>query len=325
MCPLIRKHNGYVDQYTTNGFIALFNKRSHAVAASIELQMAMDKFNSGVKPFSIRELTICSAIHSSSVVIGVVGDNGRMQGVLLTEDVELVRRVMELGVTMESKVVVTGSIMRTLKKGMNYRHLGVIHTVDNRKVEIYDLLDGTDHIKSNTKAIFSQAVTLFAEKNYVAVAQLLSTISSYHEKGITKYLKMTEKVLNISRMLALSWTIQDTLLDPIVCSAFETYCNLEHSTENIRMWHRIREYSMLDHKMRKKIGRELILELRSININDKMRSQVEKELENEIVSSDLVVNLQYELENIMKDSHARFKQCSAFMNALCDTVFSCNA
>jgi hypothetical protein len=324
MGPLVRKHGGFIDRYTSNGFIALFSKRKAGVSAAIEMQMAMDRFNSSEKPASLPELTICSAVHNTDVIIGVVGDNGRISGITLTDGTELVRQAMRLGNLMGCRIVVTGTVMKALKRGMDYRLLGRVTGSDNSKTDVYDLLGGNDHIKSNTKGIFSQAVALLGEKNVVEASHLFNQISAYPENAINKYADACNHALHLSRVLSSSWSIHDTLIAPKTSYAFEKFCNLERSHENVVLWRRIQEFFTLDSKERKQEGHELFKELGCININDKMKERIEQALlEEEEVDMNLFIELQHELETIMKDTHARFKNSSFFLNVLCETIFEC--
>ena len=85
--PIVRRHNGFVDKYIGDAVMALFENADDAVACGIELykEIVLDPKTS--EAIGIGDINIGIGIHSGMARIGIVGEDERLSGTVISDTV----------------------------------------------------------------------------------------------------------------------------------------------------------------------------------------------------------------------------------------------
>jgi class 3 adenylate cyclase len=97
---VIFRHNGTINEIMGDGLLVFFgapvpDERSaeHAVAAAIELQLAMSELNAASRSRGLPELTIGVGVHTGEALVGTIGSRHRQKYTAIGRTINLVSRI----------------------------------------------------------------------------------------------------------------------------------------------------------------------------------------------------------------------------------------
>jgi len=180
--PVIRECGGFTSRYLGPGMLTMFpNDPGAALRAAVKLRATLDAYNADRK----EPIDIGIAIHSGDVMIGIIGEEQRMEGSVVSNHVQLTLDLEKMSAKLGVQVLLTEETMRAANPSMlgRFRKLGAFQLdEDQRTIELYDLYEGDPaHIrklKDETKRQFEEAIALFqsgrfydAREGFVAVVK----------------------------------------------------------------------------------------------------------------------------------------------------------
>ncbi|UUZ95019.1 adenylate/guanylate cyclase domain-containing protein [Paenibacillus sp. P25] len=79
--PVIRQEDGFVSKYLGAGFLALFpSQADHALKAALQMRRTLEEYNAHRAQTGFAPIDIGIAIHYGTVMLGVIGEEKRMEG-----------------------------------------------------------------------------------------------------------------------------------------------------------------------------------------------------------------------------------------------------
>ncbi len=167
--PVIRENGGFTSRYLGAGMLTMFpNDPASAVRAAAMLRKRLLLFNEQLAAAGLPQADIGIAIHTGDVMLGIIGEEQRMEGSAVSKHVQLTLDLERLSEKLGSAVLLTKQAAEAagLIHSEYMRTLGLIRLGDEQ--EAIELLDwyGEDmeHIrklKHETKSHFEQAVEDF--------------------------------------------------------------------------------------------------------------------------------------------------------------------
>jgi class 3 adenylate cyclase len=144
MEPVIRKNNGFIDKYIGDAIMALFpGSPDDAANAALEMREALDFFNAGSASAGLPAIEIGIGIHTGRLMLGIVGTEGRMDGTVISDAVNLAARLEGLTKQYGCPAIISEDSMARLSNPENYKFRFLDRTqVKGKKepVTIYELL-----------------------------------------------------------------------------------------------------------------------------------------------------------------------------------------
>ncbi len=166
--PVIRKHNGFVDKYIGDAVMALFESADDAVAAGIELYKKIVSDTELSNLFGIENVNIGIGIHSGMSQIGIVGEEERMSGTVISDVVNLSSRLESLTKQYETAMLISKDTLDRMENPdmLHTRYLGMVQVAGvNEVVALYEVLDCMEESGRQNREInsreFREAVRLF--------------------------------------------------------------------------------------------------------------------------------------------------------------------
>jgi adenylate cyclase len=111
--------NGTINEILGDGLLVFFgapitddNAPEHAVAAALELQLAMNEINAGHREQGLPELALGIGVHTGEVVVGTIGSRRRQKYTAVGKTVNLVARIESH--TVGGQVLVSDSTYREI-------------------------------------------------------------------------------------------------------------------------------------------------------------------------------------------------------------------
>ncbi|HSH02381.1 MAG TPA: response regulator [Anaerolineae bacterium] len=164
--PIIRQHNGFIDKYTGDGLMALFPQTADdAVRAAIASAHTITTFNQHRQQRGYVPIRTGTGIHTGSLMLGMVGEEERIQGTVISDAVNLAARLEELTKQYKTQIIVSKQTMLQLEDTSQYhfRFLDRVYVKGKHKpVTIFEIFDGDSAelcaAKEKTKELFETAV-----------------------------------------------------------------------------------------------------------------------------------------------------------------------
>ena len=169
--PVIREHGGFVDKYAGDSIMAIFSGPADAaIEAGIDLQRTIAEFSARRSRRWGMPIEIGVGIHTGRLMLGIVGEQERWSGTVISDAVNVASRVEELTRTFGATILVTGATLAAAESPDNFarRMLGTMHVKGKSDaVQVHEIfeLDPAEikEIKRATRAEFEEALTDLAD------------------------------------------------------------------------------------------------------------------------------------------------------------------
>jgi class 3 adenylate cyclase/HAMP domain-containing protein len=165
MGPVIRENSGFIDKYIGDAIMALFESAGCAVGSAAKMIEKLGEYNLHRKNSGYDPISIGIGIHFGPLMLGVVGENERINATVISEDVNIASRLEGLCKHFGAYIIVSGDAMAAGggASGVETRPLGKI-SVRGRgaSLELFEVLvpsyDERSRLKSETRSVFADAV-----------------------------------------------------------------------------------------------------------------------------------------------------------------------
>jgi adenylate cyclase len=149
MGAIVFKHNGIVDKYLGDGFLAIFGAplastmaADNAVAAALEMKEAVQRLNQHFVKELVAKVDIGVSLHTGEVVVGNIGFDMKMDYTVIGDPVNAVFRLQELTKAHPNGILITESTRRASRSQLDVRAIAVPEDVDPilRDLQLFELL-----------------------------------------------------------------------------------------------------------------------------------------------------------------------------------------
>lgn len=172
--PVIKDHNGFIDQYYGDGVMALFpSSPDDAVQAAIAMHAAVADYNMAREKEGFRPIGIGVGLHIGNLMLGIIGSEERMQGAVVADDVNLASRLEGLTRIYGSSITLSETTFSQLEDPDRYRHRFVDKVrVKGKKnpVAVHEVFDGDPQgiveLKDQTKTLFEAGLRLYYDRKF---------------------------------------------------------------------------------------------------------------------------------------------------------------
>ncbi|MCP3931882.1 MAG: response regulator [Bacteroidetes bacterium] len=146
MGPIIKNHEGFVNQYLGDGIMAIFPDQStNALQAAIEMQKSVYEYNKERKLKKRKPIRIGIGMHLGPLVMGIIGDEKRMDAATISDTVNTASRIENLTKHYGASILLTKDTLDKIenKEDFHLRHLGLVRVKGKHEpVGLYECFDG---------------------------------------------------------------------------------------------------------------------------------------------------------------------------------------
>ncbi len=186
MGPFIRKYNGFVNQYLGDAIMAIFPGNAvDALSAAIDMQKELEQFNSVRQQNNESAIRIGVGMHTGPLIMGITGDNERMDACTISDTVNTASRLESLTKHYKAGIIISHSSLEqiTNKEDFHLRNLGFVQLKGKQQsIKIHECFSGNSlpdiQKKSDTLSLFNEAVSNYVEKTFDRANQLFQEVSS---------------------------------------------------------------------------------------------------------------------------------------------------
>lgn len=172
--PFVRKEEGLVSKYLGAGFMALFPARSEdALRAAVAIRRELVSYNESLQSSGYAPVDMGMAIHKGPLMLGIVGEEQRMEGNVISDDVNTTATLERMSDTMGASILVTRTFFEQLRSPERFRHrqLGRVRIEGkDEPLELIDVYEGDSDavraLKDRTKGMFERGIALCQEGRF---------------------------------------------------------------------------------------------------------------------------------------------------------------
>jgi two-component system sensor histidine kinase ChiS len=186
--PNVRACDGFIDKYLGDGIMALFPEGADDAlrAALAMLDGVRRETASGGAPIAMG-----IGIHTGDVVLGILGEEQRMEGTVISDAVNLASRLEASTKSLGASLLVTADAIATVKGQSRFAHraLGRIRVPGrSRAVDVIEVFDADPEElrdrKRATRTQFEEAVALYREARFEAASAVFGAVlEQSHDDG----------------------------------------------------------------------------------------------------------------------------------------------
>jgi adenylate cyclase len=115
--PVIRDHGGFIDKFIGDAIMALFPERpDDAVAAALDMRIALGEFNERRAAGGRDPISIGIGIHYGELMLGTVGEEGRIETTVIADAVNIASRLEGLTKKVGADIVVSRDVCDNLRE-----------------------------------------------------------------------------------------------------------------------------------------------------------------------------------------------------------------
>lgn len=172
--PVIREYGGFTSRYLGPGMLTMFpNDAAAALQAARKLRVVLDQYNEDRIRQQLEPIDIGIAIHSGDVMLGIIGEEQRLEGSVVSNHVQMALDLERVSAKLGVNILLTEETRLALREGElgHYRRLGALQLDDEQEpIELYDLYDGDPvhirELKHETKEQFEKAIEAFRQGRF---------------------------------------------------------------------------------------------------------------------------------------------------------------
>ena len=213
--PFIREYNGIVDKYIGDAVMALYPGRPEdAIRSAVSIIEYLNVYNGYRAKSGYRPIDVGIGIHTGNLILGIIGDNERLEGTVISDAVNLASRIQDVTKLYGVSVIISQDTFVRLENPTeyNFRFLGKVKVKGKiQTVSLFEIFDGDNEIhkelKAKTKTDFETAILLFSKRKFEEAAARFRSIVTRNPDDRAAMVFLDRADLLLKREKA-SWLLQ---------------------------------------------------------------------------------------------------------------------
>jgi class 3 adenylate cyclase len=174
MGPVIRKHNGFINQYLGDAIMAIFTSNaSDALAAAIEMQTAVKDFNLQRTLINQPPIRIGVGMHTGPLIMGITGDQDRLDATTISDTVNTASRIESLTKYYKADIIISDACLQQIIDPdiFHLRHLGLVQLKGKQEaLRIHECFSGNNEhdlqAKIDSLPVFNEGIIHYLNRSF---------------------------------------------------------------------------------------------------------------------------------------------------------------
>lgn len=217
--PVIRECRGFIDQYYGDGVMALFpGTPDDAVQAAVSMQAAVAGYNRERLQDGFAPIGIGVGLHLSTLMLGIIGSEDRMQGAVVADAVNLASRIEGLNKMYGSSLCLSDETLVAMKEPDRYLHRFIDKVrVKGREdpVSVYEVFEDVPDaaLKEETKPTFESGIQLYYGKKFAEASVSFNQVLEKNPSDLAARIYLKRCANYMINGVPQDWMGVETLLD----------------------------------------------------------------------------------------------------------------
>ncbi len=212
--PVVRDFHGFIVKYLGDGIMAIFPESpDDGVQAGIEKLIQVNLYNEEREKVGRLPIKIGIGVNTGHMMVGMVGEKGRMQGDAFSDNVNLTSRLEGLTKFYDVSFIISAATMDALKDVSKYniRYLDKVQVKGKMKaLDLYEVFDadlpGMRSLKQETLEIYQQAMDHYFAKDFPAAQSLLFNVLQKNPNDKVAWHHLMNTTRHLENGVAETWT-----------------------------------------------------------------------------------------------------------------------
>jgi adenylate cyclase len=182
--PTVKDYGGFIDKFMGDSIMALFpNEAGDALRAAVEMQQAITDYN---EERAVRGEVLIRAgigLHTGSLMLGIIGDEERLESTVISDAVNLASRVEKLNKFFGTSILITDGTFKNIRDplGFQYRFLGRVKVKGkSESSSIFEVFGGeTEELRQRklaTQRDFEQGLVAYLLRDFPHARSLFAEV-----------------------------------------------------------------------------------------------------------------------------------------------------
>lgn len=212
--PVVRDFNGFIVKYLGDGIMAIFPEcADDGVQAGIEKLNQVNIYNEERSKVGRLPIKIGIGANTGHMMVGMVGEKGRMQGDAFSDNVNLTSRLEGLTKFYNVSFIISAATRDALKDTSKYniRYLDKVQVKGKMKaLDLYEVFDsdlpGMRSLKQETLEVYQQAMEHYFSKDFTAAQSLLFKVLQKNPNDKVAWHHLMNTTRHLENGVADTWT-----------------------------------------------------------------------------------------------------------------------
>ena len=212
--PVIQKNGGFIVKYLGDGIMALFpGDADDGVQAGIDKLNQVNIYNADRIKTGRLPIAVGIGVNTGHMMVGMVGDAGRMEGDSFSPDVTLTSRVEGLTKHYSVSFIITAATKQRLSDSSRYkiRFLDKVQVKGKMKaLELYEVYDAdlpqVRLLKQETQVLYEQAMAHYYAREFEKAQEILFHVLLKNPKDKVAWHHLTKATQCLEDGVEDNWT-----------------------------------------------------------------------------------------------------------------------
>ncbi len=203
--PIVQRYDGFIVKFTGDGMMAIFPYAvDDAVKAGIEKEKQVEAFNAELHRKGLPPIQIGIGVHTGHMMVGMIGEEMRMQGDAFSDNVNLTSRLEGLTKFYGISMIISEETLLRLQKPVRYqmRYLGKAQVKGRgHPISLYEVYEGAPESvrarRQQTKADFERGLKSYMSGKFTEAVACFQAVLSQDpdDKTAALYLERATAML----------------------------------------------------------------------------------------------------------------------------------
>lgn len=212
--PIIRKYNGFINQYLGDSIMALFpGSAADALTAAIEMKQGIRDFNEKRKQKNKPPIRIGIGMHTGPLIMGITGDRERLDATTISDAVNTASRIESLTKYYKADLLLSDDTLKEVPDTVQFklRYLGRVQVKGKlAPIGIHECFSGnTDDeikIKEKTLPLFNEAMQDYLNRSFASAIKNFQSITETNPDDLTAAFFLNNATRYLQKGVPDDWT-----------------------------------------------------------------------------------------------------------------------
>lgn len=182
--PIVQMHEGFIVKFLGDGMMAIFPYGvADAVQAGVEKAHAVQAFNETLKARGLPAISVGIGIHTGPMMVGMIGEEMRMQGDAFSDNVNLTARLEGLNKFYGTSMIISEDTLRQMPQPVTFKMRTLGKAVVKGRVHalgLYEIYEGLSPdviaLRDATLSDFEHAIGLYQQGKLSEAGKLFTQV-----------------------------------------------------------------------------------------------------------------------------------------------------
>ena len=212
--PIIRRHNGFINQYLGDAIMALFpGNAADALAAAIDMKKNIREFNEKRKLKNLAPIQIGIGMHTGPLIMGITGDKDRLDATTISDTVNTASRIESLTKYYKAGILLSEATLLQIQEQeqFNLRYLGRVQVKGKQAaVGIHECFSGSTEeeimIKEKTLHLFKEGMHHYLNGSFASAIISFQSLTEIHPEDLTATFFLNNATRYLQKGVPDDWT-----------------------------------------------------------------------------------------------------------------------